>query len=255
MDIAARMQEPERMSEAIIVGMPLVGDAQSPGLPPAFRNPQQFDETKVRLIVAGEALFAEESIQGVSMREIAVAAGNGNNNAVQYHFGDKEGLMQAIFAYRVWQMDQKRRTGWEALKASGRKVDFRALLELLCLPLLDLTNEAGRHSYAGFINKYMLYNRTTGIPHAMDSRTESTATLRQLNVEIEARLANLPSSLIINRIALAYLMFVNMLVRADNNGVSARGGVEFQQCIEDCLTMATAALGAPAPNTVVNPWD
>jgi AcrR family transcriptional regulator len=251
MDIGAPMLERRRMIEANAAEIPLVGDALSVGLPPTVAAPEQLDAAKVRLIIAAETLFAEDSIEGVSLREIAIAAENGNNNAVQYHFGGKEGLMQAIFAYRVWQMDEKRRTGWEALLASGCTIDFRALLELLCLPLLDLKNDAGRHSYASFISKYMLYNRPTGLPHAMDSRTESTAMLRRLNSEIEARLAHLPSTLVISRIALSYLMFVNMLVRSDNDGVSVRGGIAFEQRIEDCLTMAAAALSAPSPSAVV----
>ncbi|MEY4055340.1 MAG: hypothetical protein RL519_675, partial [Pseudomonadota bacterium] len=147
---------------------PLIGDAKAPGIVPAFPNPEAFDEAKVRLILAGETLFAERSIEGVSLREIAAAAGNGNNNAVQYHFGGKDGLVQAIFAYRVWQMDRPRLQGLERLEAQGEKPDFRKLLELLCLPLLEIRNEAGRHSYAGFITKYVLQNRPSGVPHAMD---------------------------------------------------------------------------------------
>lgn len=86
-----------RMNDAPQSSFPLVGDALSDGLPPAFVNPEEFDETKIRLILVGEALFAERSIESVSLREIAVGAGNRNNNAVQYHFGDKDGLVQAIF--------------------------------------------------------------------------------------------------------------------------------------------------------------
>jgi len=234
------------MANRALSTIPLVGDALSPGLSPAFPHPEQFDEPKVRLILAGESLFAERSIEGVSLREIAIAAGNGNNNAVQYHFGDRHGLVQAIFAYRVWQMDGPRLRGLEALEARGGLGDFRSLLELLCLPLLDLTNEAGRHTYAGFITKYMLQSRPSGIPHAMDSLTSSTTALRRINGAIEAQLSHLRADLVIGRIAAAYLMFVNMLVRSDNDIVAAQPAQVFRDRIEDCLAMATAALQAPA---------
>jgi len=224
---------------------PLIGDAKAPGIVPAFPNPEAFDEAKVRLILADETLFAERSIEGVSLREIAAAAGNGNNNAVQYHFGGKDGLVQAIFAYRVWQMDRPRLQGLERLEAQGEKPDFRKLLELLCLPLLEIRNEAGRHSYAGFITKYVLQNRPSGVPHAMDSRTRSTDALRRLNAAIEERLVDLSPGLVVNRIAAAYLMFVTMLVRNDNDGIATKSPHEFAERIEDCLTMATAALAAP----------
>jgi hypothetical protein len=55
----------------------------------------------------------------------------------------------------------------------------------------------------------------------MDSRTRSTDALRRLNAAIEERLCDLPPGLVVNRIAAAYLMFVTMLVRSDNDGTAA----------------------------------
>jgi AcrR family transcriptional regulator len=234
------------MSEAATIGVPLVGDPLSPGLPPAFERPQVLGATKVRLILAAEALFSEQSIESVSLREIARAAGNGNNNAVQYHFGGKKGLVQAIFAYRVWQMDKARREGLERLRSIARDVDIQDLLELLFLPLLDLTDATGRHTYASFIVKYLLLSRPAGLPHAMDSLTESTAALRQINSRIERQLAHLPADLVSDRIATASLMFNAMLVRSDNDGVTKTGGAKLRQRVDDCLEMAAAALLAPA---------
>lgn len=234
------------MSEAPTIGLPLVGDPLSPGLKPAFERPQNLGATKVRLILAAESLFSEQSIENVSLREIARAAGNGNNNAVQYHFGSKQGLVQAIFAYRVWQMDETRREGLEALGARSRDADIKALLGLLFLPLLDLTDDTGRHTYASFIVKYLLLSRPTGLPHAIDSLTESTAALRQINSRIERLLAHLSADLVNSRIATASLMFNTMLVRSDNDGVTKAGGAQLRQRIDDCLEMIAAALLAPA---------
>jgi AcrR family transcriptional regulator len=233
------------MSEAETISVPLVGDPLSPGLPPAFGGAQKFGATKVRLILVAEALFAEQSIENVSLREIARTAGNGNNNAVQYHFGGKDGLIQAIFAYRVWQMDKARRAGMERIRSIGRDVDIQDLLELLFLPLLDLTDSTGRHTYASFIVRYLLLSRPTGLPHAMDSLTETTFALRQIVGAIEAQLAHLPEDLVINRIATASLMFNAMLVRSDNDGVTEKGKTLFRQRVSDCLSMAAAALRAP----------
>jgi len=48
------------------------------------------------LIDAARTLFAERGIDGVSIRELGRAARQRNNNAVQYHFGDREGLLLAV---------------------------------------------------------------------------------------------------------------------------------------------------------------
>ena len=57
--------------------------------------------TKEQIVLAAERLFAERGIDGVSLRQIGTAAGNGNNSAVQYHFGSKERLLLAVFEYRL----------------------------------------------------------------------------------------------------------------------------------------------------------
>ena len=234
------------MSKTASGDLPIIGDPLSLGLPAKFSRPQDFDAPQVRLIHAAEALFAEQSIESVSLREIAKAAGNGNNNAVQYHFGGKNGLVQAIFAYRVWQMDEARRIGWERLKAIGRSTDIPSLLELLYLPLLDLANDVRRHTYSSFIVKYLLLSRPTGLPHPIDSLNETTVALRQITSAIGAQLAHFPDDLVINRITTASLMFNTMLVRSDNDGVTEKGGKPFRKRVNDCLEMINAALRAPA---------
>lgn len=48
------------------------------------------------LVRAAENLFAEHGIEGVSLRHITRAAGQRNSTALQYHFGDRDGLLRAL---------------------------------------------------------------------------------------------------------------------------------------------------------------
>lgn len=52
--------------------------------------------TRERFIEAAQRLYAQRSIDSVSLNEITVAAGQKNRNALQYHFGNRDGLLQAI---------------------------------------------------------------------------------------------------------------------------------------------------------------
>ena len=52
--------------------------------------------TRERLLDAAVLLYGRRSIDAVSLREIGAAAGQRNPNALQYHFGDRDGLLQAI---------------------------------------------------------------------------------------------------------------------------------------------------------------
>lgn len=89
---------------------------------------------KTRLILAAEQLFAKGGIDGVSLREIAAAAGQGNHHAVQYHFGSREGLVHAIFVHRMQQMEARRGEMLAAAEAAGRLSDARAIVEIIFLP-------------------------------------------------------------------------------------------------------------------------
>lgn len=53
--------------------------------------------TRETIIKTAERLFATHGVDGVSLNTITTAAHQNNRNAVQYHFGNKQGLLQAIF--------------------------------------------------------------------------------------------------------------------------------------------------------------
>ena len=84
--------------------------------------------TRERFIQAAQQLFAERSIDSVSLNEITVAAGQKNRNALQYHFGNRDGLLQAIidkhaepvYVLRKAYIEQARDSAWSDAEASAR---------------------------------------------------------------------------------------------------------------------------------------
>ena len=90
--------------------------------------------TKQRLITAAEALFAEHGIQAVSLRELTRAAGARNATALQYHFGDRDGLVGALLDKHAGETDARRHAMLDAYQANGQ-ADLRALAAALVLPL------------------------------------------------------------------------------------------------------------------------
>jgi AcrR family transcriptional regulator len=59
------------------------------------------EATRELILLTAERLFAERGIEAVPLRDIGLAADQKNNFAVQYHFGDREKLVQAIAEYRA----------------------------------------------------------------------------------------------------------------------------------------------------------
>lgn len=84
---------------------PVVGTNTPVSDQPAKRGPRgsnaRGDATRELILVTAERLFAERGIEAVPLRDIGVAAGQKNNVAVQYHFGDRETLVHAIAEYRA----------------------------------------------------------------------------------------------------------------------------------------------------------
>ncbi|MGW3566093.1 TetR family transcriptional regulator [Streptomyces sp. NPDC000941] len=61
-----------------------------------MRRDEQVSATRDALLEAAERLFAEHGVHAVANRQISLAAGQGNNAAVSYHFGTKIDLVRAI---------------------------------------------------------------------------------------------------------------------------------------------------------------
>ncbi|MGW1711909.1 TetR/AcrR family transcriptional regulator [Streptomyces sp. NPDC002156] len=109
---------------------------------------------KEQIVLAAERLFAEYGLDGVSLRQISAAAGNGNNTAVQYHFGSKERLVQEIFEYRLPGLNERRRL----LVARRRPGDLRSWVECHILPVLELGEQEGSH-YLSFVAMLQQHGR------------------------------------------------------------------------------------------------
>jgi len=96
--------------------------------------------TRERFIAAAQRLYAQRSIDSVSLNEITVAAGQKNRNALQYHFGNRDGLLQAIIdkhADRVFSL----RRQYLATLEDPDSVSARAAARALVMPLAAYIEE------------------------------------------------------------------------------------------------------------------
>ncbi|MFB8038873.1 TetR/AcrR family transcriptional regulator [Streptomyces sp. NPDC056004] len=63
-------------------------------------------ETREKLIRAAEEVFAAQGTDGAQLRDIVRLAGQNNPSAVQYHFGSRAGLLDAVMAGRQARTEQ-----------------------------------------------------------------------------------------------------------------------------------------------------
>ena len=105
--------------------------------------PRSPEPAREALIAVAERLFAERGVDAVTVRDIVKAAGQRNSSAVQYHFGNKAGLLQAILDPHQARLDARRA---EMLDELGERPTLDELIEILVRPLASLLdNESGRH--------------------------------------------------------------------------------------------------------------
>src|SRR3546814_3478762 len=97
------------------------------------------------LVRAAERLFGEDGVSLVSLRQIAIAANQVNNFAVQYHFGDKDGLIQAIFQRRLPFIENRRRLQIDEARKEG--FTLYNLNEALFGPIVEEVDENGHRVY------------------------------------------------------------------------------------------------------------
>jgi AcrR family transcriptional regulator len=197
---------------------------------------------KVRMILVAEALFAAGGINGVSMREIASKAGQGNHFAVQYHFGSREGLVEAIFDYRMEQMEPVRAAMLADAESKGRLTDARTLLDMIYLPQLELPDGEGHGSYAGFLNQYLMRSRSHQFGDFGGALHPNLARIFEL---LRARLSYLPEDVAQRRLVTASFMFLAILVRYETFQVREPGEESFEDALHDTIEQIVGAVCAP----------
>jgi AcrR family transcriptional regulator len=82
----------------------------------------------IAMLDAAERLFAEHAIGTVSLRQIVIAAGQGNLSAAHYHFGSREGLIRAVLERRMRTIDVIRHRRLDALEGAGRSMQVPAIV-------------------------------------------------------------------------------------------------------------------------------
>src|SRR5947199_6693744 len=94
-------------------------------------------ETRTRILDAAEELFMQHGFEGTSMRLLTAKAGV-NLAAVNYHFGSKDALIEAVFHRRLDPMNVARVAELENLEASDAAPSAETIIRAFITPGLRL---------------------------------------------------------------------------------------------------------------------
>lgn len=203
------------------------------------------DRAKARIITVAEQLFAANGIEAVSMRQIASASGLANTSGVQYHFGNRKNLLDAIVANRMEQMEPVREKLLVNLAKQGRAADLREILDALYSPYLTLAGDQGRHTYPKYLCEYLLkYSRPSIIWQLDGAGPPPPPHLARIQAMIRDCLSEIPAELLGFRLVSATFVILTMLIGYDRHPRVARESIAFDGLWKDTLIQATAVLSA-----------
>jgi len=196
------------------------------------------------MIEAAERLFGERGIHGVSLREVAAAAGQRNHSAVAYTFGSRAGLVHAVAAWRLRRIDQRRRA---MLVSYGPQPSRRDLLEALVVPLAEsVGHDGGTSWYCRFLRQVAFDPAESFRASAADEHPDGAGGLRAVVAGLSAPLGHLPRTLRGRRILQVWQMAIHAL--ADHEAQMAAGAsglAPVDLLVADLIDCAEAVLTAP----------
>jgi AcrR family transcriptional regulator len=207
------------------------------------------EQTRIALINAAEALFAQSGIDGVSLRQINMAAGQKNSSAAHYHFGSKESLIIAIFEKRMTEVNQRRLNFLDSIESTGEQTNVRRLVEALIHPIVAEINadKSGRHYI-----RFMAY--AIGHPQLNLNKIwtqESANSYARLLKLLRAALPDIPDPIFGQRFALSFEQIVHSL--ADREHLRNIAGTNlkvnaalFVSNLVDCVAGAMSTPISPA---------
>jgi AcrR family transcriptional regulator len=114
-------------------------------------------DTKLQILRTAERLYAERGLGQVSLREISAAANQRNHSAVQYHFGDEQGLLNALMRRHSEPTHERWQETLNLMELSGPP-SLEALVTLLVQPILaKIEDEDGGPAYLALCNQLLVH--------------------------------------------------------------------------------------------------
>lgn len=123
--------------------------------------------TRDRILLTAERLFADAGIAATSLRAITADAGV-NLAAVNYHFGSKDGLVEAVYRRHLEPLNAARMQNLQELEtaAAGTVPGVEAIVRAFVEPLVAQTNDGANgaiftrllaqsmHEAAGYVERF-----------------------------------------------------------------------------------------------------
>lgn len=161
-------------------------------------------DTRTKLLIAAERLYALEGPAGATSRRIIAEAKHRNQSALSYHFATRQELMEAICQLRMEAINNDRTQRIMAYLSDLPKPSDRipALIRIACVPsILPIIEGKGKSFFRRFIAQ-VITNPSTKFSSLMGGKFD--AGLRQTSMLICREASHLPLAIAQKRVRTMY---------------------------------------------------
>lgn len=187
-----------------------------------------------------ERLFATKGVGATLVADIVQGAGQRNPSALSYHFGSREGVLQAILVSHQERIEQDRSRLLESWPAPG-PVTARDVVRLVGQPLVDqLREEPGRRYLCilGQIIDRLDIHATTGLSDRYPSMASAIDLMKD-------QVHTLPAPVVTERVRAVLLMMTTVLAaRARELSSGRRPDLSSTRFRDNLFSMSACALTA-----------
>jgi AcrR family transcriptional regulator len=196
-------------------------------VPPPARRSKELPKSALRLLITAERLYGQHGLDGVSLRQIGIAASHGNKYAVQHYFGSKLGLIQAVSEMRLPELEAERRR-----------------------LLADVHRDQDLQHYARFTLSVM---RLEEHLHPFVKSADISPGSMEIHGRLNQALSHLPHDVFRRRLSLSISLFLSAASHLGGKLILSRKGYPSRaQFFCDTFGASVAVLNAPYPPAVDN---
>ncbi len=172
----------ELETHAIKAAQTVLADAS---MPTAKVKPLRKDTqiTRAKILDAAEELFAQNSITGTSLLDIAKASEQKNRSALQYHFNNKEGLLDAVLDRHAYPILERRNTMLDELETRDHYT-LKDLMLALIVPMADHLDQPGGANFLRIHSDLMSQERFRDFREARYHKLDDMQRLRAMGTSI-----------------------------------------------------------------------
>lgn len=192
------------------------------------------------MIDAAERIAATEGFGAMTLRRVQAAAGQRNKSAAQYHFGSREGLIEAVLSARMAPVNEQRR---QVLASLGAEAPMRDLVVALVEPLARATACTPGSHWA----RFLFHGWADPELHDVVRRSLEASSYREVRDRLAAALGHLPEPVRRRRIDQVVGLVVLSLAAAEGGTGRRRLPIDAQvtDLVDACCGLLLAPCSVP----------